>query len=142
MSESFCISKKLSGYKQQDKKHEIFSDFFFITEKEILDLFSISNTKCTYCLTDVKKEYTAKDPRQWTLDRIDNRMGHNRGNVVLSCLQCNLKRGNVCSSENFRFTKQLQVVRCDNLAANSSQRGPLRWNSIVKHNETIFEDSE
>ena len=28
---------------------------------------------------------------QWTLDRIDNNIGHSKENVVICCLKCNLK---------------------------------------------------
>ena len=30
--------------------------------------------------------------QMWTLDRIDNNIGHNRDNVVISCLACNLQK--------------------------------------------------
>jgi hypothetical protein len=125
------MQKKLSGYKQQDKKHEIYSTTFFVSKEDVEKLFTESEGKCTYCLDEVKKQYETKDPKQWTLDRIDNRMGHNRGNVVLACLQCNLKRGNVCSSEKFRFTKQLQIVCRDK----EGLQGPLvkqKFVNIVK----------
>lgn len=32
-----------------------------------------------------------REPKQWTLDRIDNEYGHCVDNIVLSCLECNLK---------------------------------------------------
>jgi hypothetical protein len=132
------MSKKLSGYKQQDKKHEIYSTTFFVKKNDVLQLFAETSGKCTYCLETVKTVYSCKDPKQWTLDRIDNRMGHNRGNVVLSCLECNLKRGNVCSSEHFRFTKQLRVVCIDK--PDLTWSAPARWSEIVKRTESMLDN--
>jgi hypothetical protein len=123
------IARKLSGYKQQDKKNEIYGDTFFVTVAEVVDLMEDTQYKCTYCTCDVRTNYVAKDRKQWTLDRIDNRMGHNRGNIVLSCLDCNLKRRNICSSDKYRFTKQLKVV-CLGKEVNKFERQV--WSQIKK----------
>ena len=122
------ISKKLSGYKQQDKRHEIFSEKHFVTVGDVIPMLQGS---CTYCLEAVKTLYEPHDKKQWTLDRIDNRMGHNTGNVVAACLECNLKRGDVCSSEGFRFTKQLSIVRKNHAEERPSEK-PEKWKSVVK----------
>ena len=57
-----------------------------------------------------------RDPKQWSVDRINNCNGHNKDNIVLSCLDCNLKRRNK-NKDSFLFTKQLKVVR-DNFTEN------------------------
>ena len=57
-------------------------------------------------------EYGKRDPKQWTLDRIDNTMGHNTNNVLISCLACNLKRRNR-TVEKFLFTKQLTIIKAE-----------------------------
>jgi hypothetical protein len=44
------------------------------------------------------------------LDRINNDLGHNNDNVVISCLECNLKRRKK-SKDSFLFTKQLKINR-------------------------------
>ena len=133
------MAKKLSGYRQQDRKHEIFSATFFVSKNDVVQLFAEAGNKCTYCLHEVKTDYVSKDKKQWTLDRIDNRMGHNRGNVVLCCLECNLKRGNGCTSEQFRFTKQLKIVCCDKkgFETPAQERG---WDRVVKTECTLFDD--
>jgi hypothetical protein len=102
------LSKKLNGYKQQDKRHKIYSDFYFITKEQVLEKLKECEKTCLYCKCQVLMEYTSRDPKQWTLDRIDNTMGHNTSNVVISCLECNLKRRNI-SVEKFTFTKQLKI---------------------------------
>ena len=32
------------------------------------------------------------EPNQWTLDRLNNDIGHFNDNVVICCLTCNLKK--------------------------------------------------
>ena len=51
-----------------------------------------------------------REKLQWTLDRIDNKQGHNSDNVLIACLACNLKRKN-CNKDSFLFTKQLTIVK-------------------------------
>ena len=104
------ISKKLNGYKSQDKKFEIYSDFHFIKLEQVLEKLKECDSTCYYCKEKVLMEYEKRDPKQWTLDRIDNTMGHNTNNVLISCLACNLKRRNR-TVEKFLFTKQLTIVK-------------------------------
>ena len=47
---------------------------------------------------------------QWTLDRIDNNLGHNVGNLVISCLNCNLKRRRI-NKNSFMMTKNMTITR-------------------------------
>jgi hypothetical protein len=105
------ISKKLSGYRSQDKKWNIYSEYHFITAEHVSHMLQSCNYTCYYCQIPVKQEYTVRDPEQWTLDRIDNTMGHNKENVLISCLGCNLKRRNR-SVKKFLFTKQLVITKC------------------------------
>jgi len=53
-----------------------------------------------------------REPKQWTLDRIDNEYGHSVDNIVLSCLECNLKRRRT-NQNKFVFTKQLKITRIE-----------------------------
>jgi len=50
-----------------------------------------------------------REPRQWTLDRLDNSIGHNRGNVEITCLDCNLRRGTK------NFERYLETKRLNNI---------------------------
>ena len=46
----------------------------------------------------------------WTLDRIDNNIGHNKDNVVISCLGCNLQKRRR-GEEAFKFMKQMVITK-------------------------------
>ena len=102
------MEKKMAGYKRQDLKHAIYSQAHFVSVEEVAALRS-ANGKCAYC-GEVMTAAGKRNMKQWTLDRIDNRYGHNSGNVVLACLACNLQRKNRSVSA-FKFTKQLVVVK-------------------------------
>ena len=105
------IIKKVNGYKQQDKKKEIFDLNYFISIENVIEKIVVSKLKCYYCKEKMKIIYSDnREPTQWTLDRIDNDMGHNHNNVVISCLQCNLKR-RTTNMNKFLFTKQLKIVK-------------------------------
>ena len=53
---------------------------------------------------------------QWTVDRIDNSIGHDIENIVISCLKCNLQRRSR-SSDKFLQTKQM-VIKRENYSEN------------------------
>ena len=106
------INAKRAGYKAQDLKHAIYSPPHFVTAAAVQKLLEDGGMTCSYCLRPLLADYAARDPGQWTLDRVDNRLGHNGDNVVLSCLGCNLQRRSK-PHRGFLFTKQLVVVKLD-----------------------------
>ena len=120
--------RKISGYKRQDMRHEIFSEKYFIGPDATLSMLLASTMICIYCKCDLLSVYESMHPKQWTLDRIDNTMGHNKGNVVICCLQCNLRRRNI-SLEKFKFTNQLKLTRigyvADTIPGDGVVLGPL-----------------
>jgi hypothetical protein len=70
-----------------------------------------SKNQCYYCKEDVQVLYeNVREPKQWTLDRINNKMGHNHGNLLIACLNCNLRRRTM-HTERYVFTKQLNIVK-------------------------------
>lgn len=108
-----AITKKLHGYKQQDSKHMIYSKHHFIPIDTTVQRLVESKLKCLYCEQKLMLFYKeSKQDNQWTLDRIDNSMGHNSNNVVISCLECNLKRRNT-DLDKFKYTKQLHIKKLD-----------------------------
>jgi len=108
------VEKKIQGYKQQDIVKSRFSIKDFIDFDFVIHELYKSNISCYYCSKSVFLLYEhVRETNQWTLDRIDNSIGHNRGNVVVSCLKCNLKRRKT-SQDAFIFTKNLQIVKSTN----------------------------
>jgi len=100
------IDLKRKAYIYQDKQHSIYDARFSITTDQIVDLLVSSELLCYYCREICQVTYKESMCRkQWTLDRIDNDYGHNSANVVIACLDCNLKRGTM-DSERFRQGKQ------------------------------------
>uniref|UniRef100_A0A6C0I0X8 Uncharacterized protein n=1 Tax=viral metagenome TaxID=1070528 RepID=A0A6C0I0X8_9ZZZZ len=105
------ITKKLSGYKRQDTDKDIYSKNTFISLEELIEKLLCSKLKCFYCKSACELIYeNVLSKRQWTLDRIENDAGHNADNVVICCLECNLKRG-IMDSGRFKYGKQLKFKK-------------------------------
>jgi hypothetical protein len=101
------IKTKLNSYKSQDVKKNIYDTNLFVTYDDLIEKIKESNLKCYYCCDNIFILYEiVRENKQWTLDRINNDEGHNKENIVISCLQCNLKRRDT-NSNKFLFTKQL-----------------------------------
>ena len=100
------IDTKRKAYIYQDKHHNIYDPRYTITTDRIVELLVGADLLCHYCREICQVAYKeAMCRRQWTLDRIDNNYGHNDANVVIACLDCNLKRGTM-DAERFRLGKQ------------------------------------
>ena len=108
------IEKKISSYKQQDVDKKVLNNEKIINLKCIIDKLIETEIKCYYCKCKMYILYeNVREPKQWTVDRINNDLGHNNDNFVLACLECNLKR-RCRSADKFLFTKQLNIIRQDN----------------------------
>ena len=105
------ITKKISGYKRQDIDKHFYSKDTFISLEDVIDKLLCSKLKCFYCKCECELIYeNILSKRQWTLDRIENDAGHNADNVVICCLECNLKRGTMDSGR-FKYGKQLRFKK-------------------------------
>ena len=101
------IKQKIRGYKRQDDVKNKWSAEEFVDLSFVLQLLVQSNLQCFYCKENVFLLYeNVRDPKQWTLERVYNTRGHNKDNVEVSCLSCNIKRRTMFH-EKFRFTKQI-----------------------------------
>ena len=105
------IDSKIGGYRSQDQKKGLYDSYKFVDRCTVLSLLSGCDNGCYYCHEKVHILYeTAREPKQWTLERIDNGFGHNKDNVVIACLKCNLTRKTMYH-ERFAFTKQLVIQK-------------------------------
>jgi len=107
------IATKIGGYRSQDMKNDLFDPERFVDLESVLESLKACEMKCFYCKTVVQVLYQqVREPSQWTLERLDNDEGHNKTNVVIACLKCNLRRRCIYH-ERYVFTKQLNVVKLE-----------------------------
>ena len=104
------IDKKINSYKNQDINKKKYKDDN-ISRVEAIEKLVISKLKCYYCKCKMQIFYNkVREPTQWTLDRINNKLPHQNDNVIVCCLDCNLKR-RTRDKDKFLFTKQLKIVK-------------------------------
>jgi 5-methylcytosine-specific restriction endonuclease McrA len=107
------IEQKLHSYKQQDLLKKKYNEEMFIRIKDTIDKLYESKLLCHYCNEKMFLLYDiVRETKQWTLDRINNDIGHQYDNIVIACLDCNLKRRRT-NKDAFLFTKQLNIVKSE-----------------------------
>lgn len=105
------LKSKLNGYKTQDVKKNRYDKNKNITYDELIEKIVISKLLCYYCRCKCLLISNEKrDGLQWTLDRINNDIGHFNNNVVISCLSCNLQKRRR-NDEHFKFLKQMKIIK-------------------------------
>lgn len=105
------IKHKISSYKQQDILKKKLDETSFINFEQVIELLKNCQMKCHYCSQEIFILYEiVRELKQWSLDRINNNIGHNVGNLVVACLECNLKRRRT-NKDAFMFTKNLVISR-------------------------------
>lgn len=105
------LKNKIAGYRSQDVLKKKYLAQEFINIDLLLHLLVDCNCCCFYCKSNTLVLYeNVREPTQWSLERIDNSIGHNKGNVVIACLNCNLRRRTM-HQERYLFTKQLVLVK-------------------------------
>lgn len=108
------VRRKISSYKSQDLEKGIFDEDRFVSFQDVMDLFTSANLRCYYCKEAVQVLYEhVREPKQWTLERLDNSRGHNRDNVVLACLSCNLRRRCMASEKYVKTKAMTTIVKLD-----------------------------
>ncbi len=105
------LERKIKSYRAQDIKKDKLNEEKLIKMDECIDKLVLSKMKCYYCNENMLLVYeNVREPKQWTLDRIDNNKGHITENVVISCLDCNLKRRTM-NDKKFKFSKQMKIIK-------------------------------
>ena len=86
------IKGKLNGYKHQDREKQRNIENI-ISYDDAIEKLITSKLRCYYCKGNVNILYNnVKQENQWTLERINNDIGHTNDNCEVCCLRCNLKR--------------------------------------------------
>ena len=105
------ITQKIAGYRSQDIKKSLYEPEQIVDVYYALKTLENAENICYYCKKTVQVLYEkAREPLQWSLDRIDNSIGHNKENVVIACLQCNVGRKTMHQGR-YAFTKQLVITK-------------------------------
>ena len=105
------ISKKINGYKSQDIQKELLDLNRLISLDQTIEKLMVSKLKCFYCKENCELLYkNTLAKKQWTLDRLNNEYGHNHDNVVICCLECNIKKGEM-DSDRFKKGKDIKIIR-------------------------------
>jgi hypothetical protein len=105
------IGQKIYGYKSQDLLKSKYDESKFVDYSTILEMMRSCQLKCYYCKNQVMVLYEfVREPKQWTVERIDNKFGHNKDNIEIACLNCNLHRRTMYH-ERYLFTKNLSIVK-------------------------------
>jgi hypothetical protein len=105
------IQQKLGSYKCQDAKKHKYDELLFIQHHQVLQLMIQCENKCFYCKEPTHVLYeNVREPKQWTLERIHNHIGHNETNVVIACLQCNLRRRTM-HYQRYVLTKEMNIIK-------------------------------
>jgi hypothetical protein len=108
------INRKIYGYKQQDIIKKLLNEKELLTFESVISKMIECELKCRYCKKEMSVLYDiSREMTQWSVDRINNDLGHNISNFHLACLDCNLKRRRR-TDEKFLFTKQLNIIKQDN----------------------------
>lgn len=108
------VKKKIAGYNVQDRKKNRVNKELFVNVQDVINLFKTSEMNCYYCKekAEIMYEYV-REPKQWTLERLDNSLGHNRDNVVIACLSCNLRRRTMAKERYLQTKAMSNIVKLD-----------------------------
>lgn len=107
------LKTKLSGYRSQDVAKGLYDKTKFISVEQVIELLVDCKLLCFYCKSPAKIFYDfVRDSKQWSLERVDNSVGHNYDNIVISCLVCNLRRRTMHQNR-YIATKQMRVNKLE-----------------------------
>ena len=84
------IQEKLNSYVLSDKEKGLNND---LTVNKVKTLIEKQNGCCNICNCDLKFNYSSNDRQQFSVDRIDSRLGHLCSNVQILCWGCNSSKG-------------------------------------------------
>jgi len=106
------IKRKLYSYKNQDQIKNKYCAEEFVDILRVFELLVLCNMECHYCKKKVMLLYEyIREPLQWSLDRIDNSIGHTSNNLFIACLTCNLRRRCI-KPERYELTKKcVNIIR-------------------------------
>ena len=104
------IKNKIHSYRSQDIEKNLLDDENLADLSGVLMKLAAADYACYYCKDPVQLLYeNVREPKQWTLERIDNKRGHVLDNIEIACLSCNLRRRTM-RVERYILTQNIRVV--------------------------------
>eukprot|EP00960_Hanusia_phi_P054420 762651-Hanusia_phi.AAC.2 len=86
------ITKKIQHYRFTDSQKN-YDTKDYIDLDYVTDMIRTQNESCAICGCELLlKNYKAKDPRQFSVDRLNSNAGHVKGNIQITCLRCNCSK--------------------------------------------------
>ena len=82
------IKHKVNNYKRNDLMK--FKQINDLTVENTIKILISYNYKCDECGIEVIIDYKSRCFKQFSLDRIDDKLPHNYDNIRLTCLSCNI----------------------------------------------------
>ena len=114
------ICNKIASYKSQDIEKGIYDPTQIISFDQTIEKLKQCLLKCFYCKDAILLIYEfVREPKQWTLERLDNGLGHTDPNTVISCLSCNLRR------RTMHFDRYIETKQMANIVKVSNDTIPL-----------------
>ena len=88
----------VSNSKYGDKKSGRYDKENHITSKYLRQLKLDCGEKCSYCECELdwSHQLHIRRPKQVTLQRLNNKLGHIKGNCVYACFECNVVKRIEC----------------------------------------------
>ena len=84
------IKNILNNSKKVDKKNNRYDQTNFIDYCFVENLLDDANMMCGYCACEI--QYIEYNSTLASIERKDNSIGHIKGNCMIACLKCNIKR--------------------------------------------------
>lgn len=81
------IRRFIRASRTADKKHNRFDAVNFIDKPFCKTIINESNNTCCYCQCEL--DFVKYGSNMITIERIDNSLGHIKGNVKIACFHCN-----------------------------------------------------
>lgn len=98
--------------KSEDIKYNRYDEENHVDKDFIINQIVLQHNECIYCNKIMNLGGKALNNDLCTIERIDNDIGHIKDNCVLACLNCNRKRNNTYSHNEFMCIKNNLVEPC------------------------------
>ena len=100
LPEVASVSSRVDWYRRMDKKA---SRECTLSATDVLEILQRDRMRCTHCLSQLQPVQFANgvkvdDAECWSMDRIDNAIGHTADNCITACTKCNKARSSTSVS--------------------------------------------